>query len=64
IHIYRCGKDRSGSFIGTAEHVGTKGKLAFSSVDELWDIINQHTAAEGNKAAARTVLKEKPKRKS
>ncbi len=48
IRIYRCEKDRPQSLVGVAEEAGTKGKKAFQSYDELWDILN----ASGKSASA------------
>jgi hypothetical protein len=28
--------------VGTAEKVGSKGKRAFTNLDELWEILNSH----------------------
>jgi hypothetical protein len=40
IRIYRCEKDRPQSLVGIVEETGKKGKKAFQSYDELWDILN------------------------
>ncbi len=40
IRIYRREVDARGSVVGTAERVGTEGKKAFKSVEELWNILN------------------------
>ncbi len=40
IRIYRCEKDRPKSLVGVVEETGKKGKKAFQSYDELWDILN------------------------
>jgi hypothetical protein len=41
IRIYRFGRRNSRRFIGTAERVGGKGKRAFSTLEELWDILTK-----------------------
>jgi hypothetical protein len=40
IRIYRCEKDRPKSLVGIVEEAGAKGKKAFQSYDELWEILN------------------------
>jgi len=40
IRIYRFEKDKPRSLIGLVEEVGIKGKKAFNTYDELWDILN------------------------
>ncbi|MCU0578722.1 MAG: hypothetical protein MUF69_04160 [Desulfobacterota bacterium] len=40
IRIYRCEKDRPKSLVGIVEEAGEKGKKAFQSYDELWEILN------------------------
>jgi hypothetical protein len=40
IRIYRFEKDRPKSLVGVVEEAGKKGKKAFQSYDELWEILN------------------------
>ncbi len=40
IRVYRCRKDNPKKFVGTVEKVGLKGKMAFTSIQELWEILN------------------------
>jgi hypothetical protein len=40
IRIYRYKKDKPQSFVGVVEEVGRKGKRAFNTYDELWEILN------------------------
>jgi len=40
IRIYRFEKDKPQSLVGLVEEVGIKGKKAFNTYDELWDILN------------------------
>jgi hypothetical protein len=40
IRIYRYEKDRPKSLVGIVEEAGAKGKKAFQSYDELWEILN------------------------
>lgn len=40
IRIYRFEKDRPHRLVGVVEEVGKKGKKAFQTYDELWEILN------------------------
>ncbi len=40
VHIYRSGKGRSGELLGTVERPREDVKLAFTSFDELKDILD------------------------
>jgi len=40
IRIYRFEKDKPRSIVGLIEEVGKKGKKAFNTYDELWEILN------------------------
>ena len=40
IRIYRFEKDRPKSLVGVVVEPGEKGKKAFQSYDELWEILN------------------------
>jgi hypothetical protein len=40
IRIYHFEKDKPRSLVGLVEEVGTKGKKAFNTYDELWEILN------------------------
>jgi len=48
IRIYRYEKDRPKSLVGIVEEAGAKGKKAFQSYDELWEILN--SSKGGNEA--------------
>jgi hypothetical protein len=39
IRIYRRDRKKSRILIGTAEVAGTGGKMAFSNIEELWEIL-------------------------
>ncbi len=41
IRIYRFNKSKVRHFVGTAEEVGVKGKRAFSTLEELWEILTR-----------------------
>jgi hypothetical protein len=41
VRIYRRGGRRSRILVGTAEAAGTGRKMAFSNVDELWEILRR-----------------------
>lgn len=40
VRIYRFENDRAKSLVGLVETVGTRGKRAFNTYDELWEILN------------------------
>ncbi len=40
VRIYRKAEDDPRLLIGTAKKVGQDGNMAFSSLDELWSILN------------------------
>ncbi len=40
VSIYRHKPDKPESIVGIAEEVGVKGKMAFTNLDELWEILN------------------------
>ena len=39
VRIYRFQKDNPRSLVGVVEEVGVEGKRAFTTYDELWDIL-------------------------
>ncbi|MBN1850853.1 MAG: hypothetical protein JW932_19960 [Deltaproteobacteria bacterium] len=41
IRIYRFEKNKPHRFVGVVEEVGIKGKKAFNTYDELWEILSQ-----------------------
>lgn len=51
IRIYRSKKDKPRSLIGLVEEVGKKGKRAFNTYDELWEILNSTTKKESKTKA-------------
>jgi len=40
VRIYRFEKNKPGILVGVAEEVGTRGKKAFTNLDELWGILS------------------------
>jgi hypothetical protein len=40
VRVYRFEKDNPRSIVGLVEEVGKKGKKAFNTYDELWEILN------------------------
>jgi len=40
VSIYRGEKDKPRSLVGVVEKVGVKGRMAFTNLDELWEILN------------------------
>lgn len=45
VRIYRKERDNPGLLVGTVEEVGAEGKKAFTTFDELWDILNARESA-------------------
>jgi hypothetical protein len=41
VRIYRRGGKKSRILIGTAEVAGTERKMAFSNIEELWEILQR-----------------------
>ena len=39
VRIYRRDRRQAHRFIGTVEEVGTEGKRAFETIEELWSIL-------------------------
>lgn len=42
VRIYRRSTKRTRILVGTVEMAGGEGKLAFSSAEELWEILERH----------------------
>jgi len=40
VRIYRFQKNKPVNLVGVVEEVGTKGKKAFTNLNELWDILS------------------------
>jgi hypothetical protein len=40
VRIYRFKEDMPKHLVGVVEEVGVKGKKAFNTYDELWEILN------------------------
>ncbi len=40
VRIYRFEKDEPRALVGLVEIVGKKGRLGFTNMDELWEILN------------------------
>jgi hypothetical protein len=41
IRVYRFEKNKPHRFVGVVEEVGVKGKKAFNTYDELWEILSR-----------------------
>jgi hypothetical protein len=41
VRIYRCAGRKSRILIGTVEVAGTERKMAFSNIEELWEILRR-----------------------
>ena len=51
IRVYRFEQDRPKSLVGVVLEAGKKGKKAFQSYDELWEILN---SGKGKRKTERT----------
>jgi hypothetical protein len=51
IRIYRYEKNKPQSLVGVVEEVGKKGKKAFNTYDELWEILNSAKKKESKTKA-------------
>jgi uncharacterized protein (DUF2235 family) len=40
VRVYRREKDNPRMLVGLVEEVGLKGKKAFNTLDDLWEILN------------------------
>ncbi|MEW5745883.1 MAG: hypothetical protein AB1805_10675 [Nitrospirota bacterium] len=45
IRVYREERDNPRGLVGIVEEVGAEGKRAFTTLDELWDILNARESA-------------------
>jgi hypothetical protein len=55
IRLYRFEKDNPRSLVGLVEIVGKKGRMAFTNMDELWEILNSSIGDEKEGKAAESV---------
>jgi hypothetical protein len=46
IRLYRFEKDQPQALVGLVEKVGKKGRIGFTSMDELWEILNSSIGDE------------------
>ena len=46
IRLYRFEKDNPRALVGIVEIVGKKGRMAFTNMDELWEILNSSFGEE------------------
>jgi hypothetical protein len=46
IRLYRFEKDQPRALVGLVEKVGKKGRIGFTSMDELWEILNSSIGDE------------------
>jgi hypothetical protein len=51
IRVYRFEKDRPKSLVGVVFEAGKKGKKAFQSCDELWEILNSDRGVDAEEKA-------------
>jgi len=60
VRVYRFAKNQPHNFVGVVEEAGVKGKKAFTSLTELWDIISSSRAVREDR---KTKRKKIPNRK-
>ncbi len=46
IRLYRFEKDNPRNLVGVVEVVGKKGRMGFTTMDELWEILNSSIGDE------------------
>ena len=61
IRLYRFEKDQPRALVGLVEKVGIKGRIGFTSMDELWEILNSSIGDEKEEENAGYV--ESPKKR-
>jgi hypothetical protein len=54
VRIYRFVTDKPHRIVGIVEEAGKKGKKAFSTLDELWEILNSSKEDRLEKKSRRT----------
>ncbi len=55
IRLYRFEKDNPRNLVGLVEIVGKKGRMAFTNMDELWEILNSSFGEEKEEKAVESV---------
>lgn len=59
IRIYRFEKDRPKNLVGVVLEAGKKGKKAFQSCDELWEILNSSGESAEADSPPKTTIRNK-----
>jgi hypothetical protein len=62
IRLYRFEKDNPRNLVGVVEVVGKKGRIAFTNMDELWEILNSSIGEEKEGEAVKSVELKKKRR--
>ena len=62
IRIYRFEKDNPRGFVGLVEKVGEKRRIGFTTMDQLWQILNASIDPEKEEEDARCVESRKRRR--
>ena len=62
IRLYRFEKDQPRALVGLVEQVGKKGRIGFTSMDELWEILNSSIGDEKEDNNADSVKLRKKRR--
>ncbi len=64
IRLYRFEKDNPRNLVGLVEIVGRKGRMAFTNMDELWEILNSSIGEEKEEKAVESAELGKRQRSS
>ncbi len=62
VRIYRFKKDNPRAIVGLVETVGKKGRIGFTTMDELWEILNSSIGDEKEKNNAGDIELRKKRR--
>ena len=62
IRLYRFEKDNPRALVGIVEIVGKKGRMAFTNMDELWEILNSSIGEEKEGETVQSIELKKKRR--
>ena len=62
IRLYRFEKGNPRNLVGLVEIVGKKGRMGFTTMDELWEILNSSFGEEKEGEAVESVESKKKRR--
>jgi hypothetical protein len=63
VRVYRTKKSDPHVLVGTVEKVGTRGRAAFTTMDELWEIVDEgaESRSEGERRAGESNASQRAK---